>query len=112
MSGLPTFIAHADWGLDAKKRWRTVASLEADGRYHADSSDLVASRGSPWERMGVPSGYSGTAVLGFDFPIGVPRRYAELAGISNFRAAIMEFGEGSCGGHCVVRTLYSVPSTE
>jgi hypothetical protein len=34
----------------------------------------------------------GSALAGFDFPIGVPRRYAAIAGISNFLDALPRFG--------------------
>ncbi|MGE0822918.1 MAG: hypothetical protein AB7G75_11655 [Candidatus Binatia bacterium] len=34
------------------------------------------------------------AVLGFDFPIGVPRAYAQRAGISRFLDILLEFGSG------------------
>lgn len=36
----------------------------------------------------------GGAVLGFDFPIGVPRVYAQRAGIGRFLDALPEFGSG------------------
>ena len=37
----------------------------------------------------------GGAVLGFDFPIGVPRAYARVAGISRFLNLLPELGSGS-----------------
>ncbi len=44
----------------------------------------MAPDGPLTERLGVRLRSSQTALLGFDFPIGVPRRYAELAGIEQF----------------------------
>jgi hypothetical protein len=60
-----------------------------------DGPDLVGRTGTVTERMGIPDSGAATAVLGFDFPIGVPRKYAETAGIDDFRAALLEFGHGS-----------------
>jgi hypothetical protein len=46
----------------------------------------VATDGSLLERMGVPASIASPALLGFDFPIGIPADYAERAGIDGFAA--------------------------
>jgi hypothetical protein len=85
----PAQIAHADWGVNPKKRWRANAVLADDGRYDADGPVLVGTSGGVLERMGVGAG---TSLLGFDFPIGLPERFAEAAGITSFMDPLMTFG--------------------
>jgi len=92
---LPRVVAHADWGVGAAKRWVAVALLGPEGGYRALAPRPVVRDGGVLERLGVPGGDPrGGVVLGFDFPIGLPRRYAELVGIDHFRPALAEFGEG------------------
>ncbi len=71
-----------------------VARLREGDWYRVDGPDLVGTPGIITERMGIPD-LGETAVLGFDFPSGVPRKYAEIAGIDDFRDALLEFGHGS-----------------
>ncbi len=79
----PGWIAHADWGSAARKR--VVVTAEASGgTYRIGAARPVAPDGPLTERLGVHLRPPQTALLGFDFPIGVPRRYAELAGIGHF----------------------------
>ena len=40
------------------------------------------------------AGPNGTALLGVDFPIGLPQAYAAKAGIADFRDALKKFGRG------------------
>lgn len=56
MSVLPSIIAHADWGSDVRKRCVAVAYR------HGDSYLIDV----------------------FDFPIGLPRAYADVAGVTDF----------------------------
>jgi hypothetical protein len=76
---LPGWIAHADWGASASKRVVATAELRGE-EYLAQAPRLVGGNGGLLERMHVGR----CALLGFDFPIGVPRAYAELAGIEDF----------------------------
>lgn len=79
---LPTRIAHADWGTAPGKRVVATAELH-DGAYLAQAPAPVAHTGGLLERMGL-NGRGQTTLLGFDFPIGVPRAYAHSVGIKNF----------------------------
>lgn len=95
MAHLPRVVAHADWGVGAAKRWVAVALLGPTGGYRALAPRSVGRDGSVLQRLGVPDGDGrGGVVLGFDFPIGLPRAYAELVGIGDFRPALAGFGEG------------------
>ena len=44
------------------------------------------------DRIGRSIPENGTALFGFDFPIGLPRKYAEKVGLTNWRQAIGIFG--------------------
>jgi hypothetical protein len=69
--------------------------LGPEGRYRALAPRPVGRDGGVLERLGVPDGdRRGGVVIGFDFPIGLPRRYAELVGIADFRPALAGFGQG------------------
>ena len=80
---LPVQLAHADWGSDRLKRQVATARL-VDGAYVAQAPRPFGSDGSLLERMHLDLAVRGPALLGFDFPIGVPVAYARLAGIENF----------------------------
>lgn len=79
----PARIAHADWGTAPAKR--VVATADPrDGVYFAHAPRTVRLTGGLLDRMYVGTQPSRQALLRFDFPIGVPRAYAEKAGISSF----------------------------
>jgi Transcription elongation factor, GreA/GreB, C-term len=80
---LPQRIAHADWGTAASKCIVATAELH-DGIYHAQQPRAVLAGHGLIERMRLVSQDSQSTLLGFDFPLGVPRAYAQLAGITNF----------------------------
>jgi len=86
-------VAHADWGVDPRKQWVAVAREDARGKWSALAPRRAEQAGSLRERLHVDGG-ARTAVLGFDFPIGVPRRYGELAGITSFLDLLPACGEG------------------
>ena len=91
---LPSVVVHADWGTDPKKRIAAIARLSPEGRYDIESTCRVRQDGSPKQRLGICPDTRGTALVGFDFPVGVPATYARCAGITSFRAALPEFGGG------------------
>ena len=80
---LPAQIAHADWGTTADKRVVATAELEG-GVYRVHSPRTVGDIGGLIERMGLTAEPGRSTLLGFDFPIGIPRAYALRAGIANF----------------------------
>ena len=81
----PALVAHADWGSGARKRWLAPAVWRGD-HWHAELPALVGEPGALVGRLLAAAGSSGCVLLGFDFPIGLPIRYAERAGIEDFRA--------------------------
>jgi hypothetical protein len=78
----PGSIAHADWGVSGAKRAVAAAEFEGD-RYLAHAPQVVASEGPLVERMGVGSTARG-ALLGFDFPIGLPQAFGSRVDCSVF----------------------------
>jgi hypothetical protein len=64
-----------------------------DGRYVAHAPQRVGSAGALLDRMHV--GERTPTLLGFDFPIGLPRVYAERAGVRNFTDWLSELDAGS-----------------
>jgi hypothetical protein len=83
MGTLPETVCHADWSLHAGKRWMATAQLEG-GRYAAQMSRPVPDTAlllRDWRRKAADGGL----VAGFDFPIGLPRRYAQRWGVTRFR---------------------------
>jgi hypothetical protein len=89
----PTLVAHADWGTAASERWMCVAELWEDGTYWVSPPEVVGDATTLLARLVRRSG-GGPVLVGFDFPIGVPSAYAELAGIQSFPEVLAEFGKG------------------
>lgn len=86
-----TVVAHCDWGLDARKRWMAAAKLN-QGVWTIEPPELVGESGRLLSRLSAHSGRAGSLLIGFDFPIGLPRWYAERAGFNSFREALSVFG--------------------
>ena len=89
---LPGVVAHADWSTAPGKRWMVMASLNADV-YRVGTPEAVSAPNSLAESC-VRKSHGRPAVIGFDFPIGLPAAYAERAGIVSFREVFPEFGTG------------------
>jgi hypothetical protein len=75
---LPARLAHADWGSAPGKRIVATAELDA-GIYRAHAPRRVLEAGGLLERMHLGDGAGASTLLGFDFPVGVPRAYARSA---------------------------------
>jgi hypothetical protein len=90
----PTHIFHADWGAAPNKRWLAQATRGENGRYTASAPNLVQSHEELIPSFERQVGNTGCAVVGFDFPIGIPAAYARLAGISDFKTWLRALGHG------------------
>lgn len=88
----PTLVAHCDWSVDPGKRWCATAVWRR-GRYRALAPAQVAPLDRFWPLLTAAIG-RGSALLGFDFPLGVPAGYAARAGIDDFVPALRAFGTG------------------
>jgi hypothetical protein len=85
-------VAHADWGVDPRKRWVSVASGNVVDGWSAAASSPIPDVGDLRSGLGVTA--SQALFVGFDFPIGMPRRYADRAGISHFLDVLPNLGRG------------------
>ncbi|MCA3358783.1 MAG: hypothetical protein ING02_12365 [Roseomonas sp.] len=95
--------AHADWSLDARKRWVSIARRQG-GQWHASAPRLV---GDPARLAANLIAEGGTAALGLDLPLGVPRGFAAMrpeAGFPDFLAGL----EGNTDFFAVSPTLETV----
>ena len=88
-----TLIAHADWSLHPGKRWLAVASRTERG-WAAEATVPVGDLPSLIPMLRQRAG-DAPVLLGIDTPIGLPIAYAERAGITSFRAFLVnDLGHG------------------
>ena len=91
---LPELIAHADWSANPARPDRSPLQDEPA----SDTPHRRRARSAHWTNCYLHysprPGPGGTALLGVDFPIGLPSAYAAKAGIDNFRIALTQFGRG------------------
>ena len=88
----PELVAHADWSKDPKKRWCSTAELEAEGHYQVRAPTRVGHPGTYFSRLRARVAKKAVVLTGFDFPIGLPARYAVEAGLSDFRTTLPRLG--------------------
>jgi hypothetical protein len=88
---MPRLIAHCDWSTSIQKRWICKARIHR-GNYEVAEPRPVGALGPFFSQLREEEP-TGSILAGFDFPIGVPRLYAEKAAISKFTDALLRFGE-------------------
>src|SRR5262245_39002898 len=87
----PTLLVHADWSTHPGKRWMARASRDGQ-TWRVAPPEPAPHTGNVGHLVGDRT-QSG-AVVGFDFPIGVPRAYAARARIDSFRDLLPRLGYG------------------
>ncbi len=75
-----TIAAHADWSMDARKRWMAVARRDGDV-WHLDEPRPVGEVATLCARLRAWAG-AGAVALGVDLPLGLPRGYVARHGLS------------------------------
>jgi Protein of unknown function (DUF429) len=70
----PLLAAHADWSVDARKRWMAVARSDG-GLWRIAAPEPVGDVATLVARL-LARAQGGPVVLGVDLPLGVPRAYA------------------------------------
>ena len=90
---LPELVAHADWSANSPGRQIAIAR-RVGRRYTASAVRPVGALADLAPALLAEAGADGAALLGVDFPIGLPRAYADKAGIDDFRVALKKFGKG------------------
>lgn len=91
----PKLSVHCDWSTSATKRWAVIGLLSTTGTYEVIEPTLVGETDSFFARLR-EFAPTGPMLAGFDFPIIVPRAYAERAGFGRFPEMLLRLGEGPC----------------
>ncbi len=86
----PNLVAHADWSVDPRKRWITVARRAGFG-WALTAPRLVGDVGTLLARLVAEAG-GGAVALGADLPIGLPRAYAATRPEPGFRSFLRGIG--------------------
>jgi hypothetical protein len=84
MNALPTHVYHCDWGSAPKKRWMSRAVRHDDGHFTAFAASQVVDPAALISSILREIG-GGCAMVGFDFPIGLPDFYAIANNIIEFK---------------------------
>ncbi|WP_435165502.1 DUF429 domain-containing protein [Falsirhodobacter sp. 1013] len=92
----PTIVAHCDWSVDPRKRWMAVARRQENG-WHLGLPEPVGATTDLFNRLRTRQMDSGSSIVGFDFPIGVPAAYGNLTGAEDFRTLLAALGTGEWG---------------
>ncbi|MCW3477320.1 DUF429 domain-containing protein [Limobrevibacterium gyesilva] len=71
-----TLAVHADWSVDPRKRWMTLARRTKAG-WRLDAPAPVGDLATLMARLRAAAG-GGAVALGVDFPLGLPRAFAAL----------------------------------
>ncbi len=90
---LPELVVAADWGANAKKRWMVRAELVRN-HYLVFPPEPVGDPQTLLDRLSKCVSADETALIGFDFPIGLPAPYAAKTGLPTFKDALRAFGTG------------------
>lgn len=91
----PKLIIAADWSKDDSKRWMVRATYcEESGRYQISSPEPVGRIDTLLRRLQSQAGTDAAVLVGFDFPIGLPIKYAQATQLSSFREALKVFAHG------------------
>ena len=92
-SSLPTLVWHADWGSHPNKRWLCKA-VRHGSEYVMDAPNPVGDHQELLKHIKNEIGGHGAAIIGFDFPIGLPLQYAKLIAIDDFKTFLLGLGHG------------------
>jgi hypothetical protein len=92
VSELPSLVIAADWSVDPRKRWMARADLTSEDRYLLYPPETAGKPSNLVSRIRQIVSHRRTALIGFDFPIGLPRSYAKAVGIVSWRQALYQFG--------------------
>ncbi len=105
MTEFPQLIVHADWSVHQNKRWSTYARLNSNDHYVVEDIRPVDVPQDFIDQVKHQVNKDANVLIGFDFPIGLPNAYAQIAGIDNFLAILPEFGKGKWGNFYKVANI-------
>ena len=86
----PSVAAHADWSIDPRKRWVTIARRTMGG-WTLAAPRLVGDVSTFLSRL-IQEAEGGAVALGADFPLGLPRAYAESRREADFPTFLRNVG--------------------
>jgi hypothetical protein len=89
-----SMVMHADWSVNPKKRVVSCARLEDNGRFRIYAPQMVGEITTLLQRIKNGLENNTCAFVGFDFPIGLPLRYAQRSGIHDFIEVLPRLGKG------------------
>lgn len=89
----PEVVAHADWSSDPAKRWLTVA-VRTNDSYRLAPARLCPTASTLIETLRRQSA-DRSVMLGFDFPVGLPRLLAQPLGVETMRAVLVRLADGA-----------------
>lgn len=90
-------VVAADWSVSPGKRWMARAQHRNDGTYLISAPEPVGDTRHLLGRLESMVFPRGTALVGFDFPLGLPEAYAAEAGLTGFRQSLALFGRDGWG---------------
>lgn len=90
---LPDVVAAADWSICPRKRW-IARAVKKDAAYEAQGAERVCDSAELLVAMKREASAGGRVLVGFDFPIGLPRSYAKSAKVVSFLRLLPELGQG------------------
>ena len=88
---MPILAIHADWSIDARKRWM-VRAYGRPGHWRVGTPEPVGDPATLLARLRADAADAAIA-FGVDFPIGLPRAYAAAAGVSDFPSFLAGLAE-------------------
>ena len=89
---LGVIVAHADWGIDPRKRWVAAAKGNVRDGWLASPASPMPDGSDLRSRIQACSDDE-QLLVGFDFPIGLPRAYADRAGVRSFLDLLPRLGQ-------------------
>jgi energy-coupling factor transporter ATP-binding protein EcfA2 len=108
---LPDIIIAIDWSSQPSARSLTQVKLSLDsGSYEVDETpQVVLSPKTLINHFKAQTAVGAVVLVGFDFPIGLPRAYAVNLQLRNFRAALEEFDKNLAWSQFYVPTDHPTP---
>ena len=91
---LPDLVVHADWSTNPRKRWMAIAKFSQQEKYIVEYPCLAGDLDDLLFRLSEMAGKSGCILLGFDYPIGLPLKFAQKLGVSDFLEVLPKLGHG------------------
>jgi len=89
---LPSLVIAADWSTDERKRWMVRAERVDSCAYIVYPPEPVGDKATLISRLRSQVREGESLLIGFDFPIGLPAKYAQRVGVTSFRDAMSQFG--------------------